>query len=135
MNRDEVMQIAEYLDPGEGEIIFFTSDNVIMHPHTHGKQDLGPEHTDGYACRKILGRVERSPRSTQTISNAVSCPGGTNSGSRAFLRLNLMVRSGFAQSAAYKLRSGQAQESESEPLMHSKPELRPVAAPLSSLRP
>jgi hypothetical protein len=58
MNDDDAREVAKRLDPSVGETIYFTSENDIIHPHVHGKLDLGPFHTDGYAVRRTWGGLE-----------------------------------------------------------------------------
>jgi hypothetical protein len=58
VNQQQAMQIAERLDPSEGEVIFFTNDGMIFNPHSHSGLDLGPLHTDAYACRRQFGTIQ-----------------------------------------------------------------------------
>ena len=57
MNYSQAMQIAEQLNPSEGEVIFFLNDGMMI-PHPHSKNDLGPFHTDAFACTRQLGSIQ-----------------------------------------------------------------------------
>lgn len=57
MNESQAKQVAQQLDPGEGDVIFFQSDGQIMHPHYHSG-GFGPRHVDAWACRKKWGSLE-----------------------------------------------------------------------------
>lgn len=52
------MEVAERLDPSEGEVIFFQSEGQILNPHPHGRNDALPWHVDAFACRRRFGQIE-----------------------------------------------------------------------------
>ena len=50
---------ARYLNPSEGETIFFITESAIPYSsHQHGKGDYKPPHADGYACRRYNGMLQ-----------------------------------------------------------------------------
>lgn len=58
MNKWQAMEVAEKLNPSEGEVIFFQSEGQILNPHPHSRSDLGPWHTDAFAVRRRFGTLE-----------------------------------------------------------------------------
>ncbi len=57
MNESQAKQVAEKLDPSEGEVMFFQSDGQIINPHYHSG-GIGPMHVDAWACRKQFGSIQ-----------------------------------------------------------------------------
>ena len=58
VNKFQATEVAERLNPSEGEIIFFQSEGQILHPHPHSRNDPLPWHVDAYACRRRFGKIE-----------------------------------------------------------------------------
>lgn len=58
MNENAVHEFAQMINPAEGEVLFFTTAQMMLYPRRPAPSDLLSGRYPAFACRRQNGRVQ-----------------------------------------------------------------------------